>query len=86
SRKKTRERNDSPGSPLNKNEVLKPQAFEKLVGIKTSTKFRAPEKKVFVIQNVFSLCGRRACNLAIKMEKLPELILMQEFREYCFVN
>ncbi|WP_230228546.1 hypothetical protein, partial [Allobaculum mucilyticum] len=42
SRKKTRERNDSPGSPLNKNEVLKPQAFEKLVGIKTSTKFRAP--------------------------------------------
>ncbi|WP_230228271.1 hypothetical protein, partial [Allobaculum mucilyticum] len=41
-RKKTRESNDSPGSPLNKNEVLKPQAFEKLVGIKTSTKFRAP--------------------------------------------
>ncbi|WP_230228577.1 hypothetical protein, partial [Allobaculum mucilyticum] len=44
SRKKTRERNDSPGSPLNKNEVLKPQAFEKLAGIKTSTKFRAPKK------------------------------------------
>ncbi|WP_230228871.1 hypothetical protein, partial [Allobaculum mucilyticum] len=43
SRKKTRESNDSPGSPLNKNEVLKPQAFEKLVGIKTSTKFRAPQ-------------------------------------------
>ncbi|WP_230228483.1 hypothetical protein, partial [Allobaculum mucilyticum] len=43
SRKKTRESNDSPGSPLNKNEVLKPQAFEKLAGIKTSTKFRAPQ-------------------------------------------
>ena len=44
SRKKTRERNDSPGSPLNKNEVLKPQAFEKLAGFKTSTKFRAPKR------------------------------------------
>nr|WP_278189295.1 transposase [Allobaculum mucilyticum] len=43
--KEDKESNDSPGSPLNKNEVLIPQAFEKLVGIKTSTKFRAPQKQ-----------------------------------------